>query len=65
MYTDGLTEAHGGRTQFDRGALATLLTSCAGLAPRDIVARVQRGLFDAEGDGVSDDIAVMAAQVMH
>jgi serine phosphatase RsbU (regulator of sigma subunit) len=65
MYTDGLTEAHGGRTQFDHSALAALLTSCAGLPPRDIVARVQRGLFDVEGDGVSDDIAVMAAQVMH
>jgi serine phosphatase RsbU (regulator of sigma subunit) len=65
MYTDGLTEAHGARTRFDRDALAELLASCAGLAPRDILARVQRGLFDVEGDSVHDDVAVMAARVMH
>jgi serine phosphatase RsbU (regulator of sigma subunit) len=63
MYTDGLTEAHGGRTQFDHEALAVLLTTCGGLPASDIVDRVQRGLFAAEGDSVSDDVAVMAAHV--
>jgi serine phosphatase RsbU (regulator of sigma subunit) len=63
MYTDGLTEAHGSRTQFDHEALAALLASCAGLPAPEILDRVQRGLFAAEGDSVSDDVAVMAAQV--
>jgi serine phosphatase RsbU (regulator of sigma subunit) len=63
MYTDGLTEAHGGRTRFDHEALAALLASCGGLPARDLVARVQRGLFDVEGESVSDDVAVMAAHV--
>jgi serine phosphatase RsbU (regulator of sigma subunit) len=63
MYTDGLTEAHGGSTQFDRDALAALLAGCAGLSAQDIVARVQRGLFAVEGETVHDDVAVMAAQV--
>jgi serine phosphatase RsbU (regulator of sigma subunit) len=63
LYTDGLTEAHGGRTRFDHEALAALLGGCAGLPARDIVDRVQRGLFAVEGESVSDDVAVMAAQV--
>jgi serine phosphatase RsbU (regulator of sigma subunit) len=63
LYTDGLTEAHGAKTRFDHVALAALLGDCAGLAADDIVARVQRGLVACEGPTVTDDVAVMAAQV--
>jgi serine phosphatase RsbU (regulator of sigma subunit) len=63
LYTDGLVESHGARTQFDDEALARLLSGCGGLAAEDLLTRVQTGLAAAEGSSVSDDVAVMAANV--
>jgi PAS domain S-box-containing protein len=55
-YTDGVTEALGGRSSLGRDRLRMLLSTQAGLRPADVVQALDRALGDAS---VRDDMAAL------
>ncbi|MFE5614347.1 PP2C family protein-serine/threonine phosphatase [Streptomyces sp. NPDC056524] len=63
LYTDGVTEAKGGPlgdAQFGEERLQRALARCAGLPAEAVVEHVQMLVSEWIGDGVHDDIAVVA-----
>jgi len=63
LYTDGLTEAHTGTgTQFGADALRAFASGPAGGTATDLVSRLTE-LLTTLGDGLIDDVALMALSV--
>ncbi|WP_307830861.1 SpoIIE family protein phosphatase [Rhodococcus sp. KRD162] len=63
LYTDGLTEARVGRGRFDdEGALLEFATEHAPTAPAALIDNLQT-LLNSFGDGLVDDVALMALGV--
>ncbi|RAJ39975.1 serine phosphatase RsbU (regulator of sigma subunit) [Kitasatospora sp. SolWspMP-SS2h] len=63
LYTDGVTEARGGRrggAMYGEERLHRLLENCAGMPAQAVVERVQMAAAQWIGKGDHDDIAVMA-----
>ncbi|MEV1048724.1 PP2C family protein-serine/threonine phosphatase [Streptomyces sp. NPDC049916] len=63
LYTDGVTEARGGRRGnviYGEERLHRLLEGCAGMPAQAVVERVQMAAAQWVGKGEHDDIAVMA-----
>ncbi|MYT68174.1 MULTISPECIES: PP2C family protein-serine/threonine phosphatase [unclassified Streptomyces] len=63
LYTDGVTEARGGRrgdAMFGEERLQRLLQGCAGMPAEAVVERIQMTVAQWIGKGKHDDIAVMA-----
>lgn len=63
LYTDGVTEAKGGPmgdAMFGEQRLKRALAECAGLPASAVVERVQMLADEWIGEGVHDDIAVLA-----
>lgn len=63
LYTDGITEAHGGplgRDLFGEDRLHRVAAECAGMPPEAVVERVQMVAADWAGHNSHDDIAVLA-----
>jgi sigma-B regulation protein RsbU (phosphoserine phosphatase) len=64
LYTDGLTEARvgPGRALYGEDGLREFLTGCVGAAPAAVVDALAR-LLAGFGDGVTDDVALLAIGV--
>ncbi|WP_338692971.1 PP2C family protein-serine/threonine phosphatase [Streptomyces sp. Q6] len=63
MYSDGITEAHGGPLgdrMFDESRLRAALSECAGLPAEAVTERVHMVASQWVGDGPHDDMALLA-----
>jgi serine phosphatase RsbU (regulator of sigma subunit) len=62
LYTDGVTEAGGGRGGLGERGLAELLGDAAGSSPAEVLARIERAVKQVP-DRPRDDLALLAARV--
>jgi integral membrane sensor domain MASE1 len=63
LYTDGLTDAFAPRRIVDPSELRSILRSCAGQTPPQIIASIERNLLTLDGLEPRDDVAILALQV--
>ncbi|MGV3720337.1 MAG: SpoIIE family protein phosphatase, partial [Actinomycetota bacterium] len=64
FYTDGVTEARRQRELYGEERLAALLASCRGLAPRQVVERIEQAALDFQDGRAQDDIAILALRIL-
>jgi sigma-B regulation protein RsbU (phosphoserine phosphatase) len=62
FYTDGVTEARAGRSQFGEERFADLLSNLSGTAPHDVVTKVGEAILAFQGGKAADDFCVVAIQ---
>ena len=61
FYTDGVTEVRRDRREiFGSDQLASLLSTCGGLTPEEIVERVEQAVLEASQGRLRDDVAILA-----
>ena len=63
LYTDGLTDAFAPRRIVEVAELGSILRSCAGQKPQQIIAVIERSLLTFDGLEPRDDVAILALQV--
>jgi serine phosphatase RsbU (regulator of sigma subunit) len=63
FYTDGVTEATDGTTEFGEGRLAEVLAGCAGLNAADLAERLELAVLEHGGHEPRDDVAILVARV--
>jgi serine phosphatase RsbU (regulator of sigma subunit) len=63
VYTDGLTDAFAPYRIVEPAELQSILRSCAGQKPRQLIAAIEHSLLTYDGLEPRDDIAILALQV--
>jgi serine phosphatase RsbU (regulator of sigma subunit) len=66
LYTDGVTEVRRHRTEvFGTAELTQLLSTCGGMAPDEVVERVETAVLEASQGRLRDDVAILAFGPTH
>jgi phosphoserine phosphatase RsbU/P len=63
LYTDGLTDAFAPHRVVEPTKLESILRSCIGQRPRQIIAVIERNLLNFDGLEPRDDVAILVLQV--